>query len=108
MRQVGVLAAAGLHAVENNIQRLKEDHANAQRLAKGLADLGLDVVPADTNMVFWHVDNGPEFAAEMLKKGVHVLCTDGKRRCRAVPHLHVTSKDIDFVVKAAAGPSPTS
>src|SRR5258707_1329332 len=52
MRQVGVLAAAGIHALEHNVERLAEDHANAERLAKGLAALGLKVDPVQTNMVF--------------------------------------------------------
>src|SRR5258706_7353810 len=52
MRQVGILAAAGLHALENNVERLAEDHANAERLGKGLAALGLKVDPVQTNMVF--------------------------------------------------------
>merc|ERR1719281_295736 len=100
MRQAGIIAAAGLYAVDNNVERLKEDHANAQRLAQGLADLGLHVVPADTNMVFWDVDNAPQLVATLQKVGVRVLCTDGKRRCRAVANLHVSSADIDRVIAA--------
>eukprot|EP00930_Biecheleria_cincta_P068837 TRINITY_DN56664_c0_g1_i1.p1 TRINITY_DN56664_c0_g1~~TRINITY_DN56664_c0_g1_i1.p1 ORF type:complete len:446 (-),score=92.11 TRINITY_DN56664_c0_g1_i1:24-1361(-) len=114
MRQAGVLAAAGLFAIDYNITRLKEDHINAQRLAKGLIDLGLHVVPADTNMVFWEVDNAPQLAASLQKAGVRVLCTDGNRRCRAVANLHVTATDIDRVIAAVAdalasgahGPAP--
>src|SRR6185437_13991769 len=52
MRQVGILAAAGLYALEHNVDRLAEDHANAERLAKGLAAAGLKVEPVQTNMVF--------------------------------------------------------
>src|SRR5258707_4795511 len=52
MRQVGILAAAGVYALEHNVERLAEDHANAQRLAKGLAALDLAVDPVQTNMVF--------------------------------------------------------
>src|SRR5947207_3414927 len=51
MRQVGILAAAGIYALEHNVERLAEDHANAQRLGKGPADLGLKVDPVQTNMV---------------------------------------------------------
>lgn len=102
MRQAGVLAAAGLFAVDHNVTRLKEDHVNAQRLAKGLTELGLHVVPADTNMVFWDVDNAPQLVATLQAAGVRVLCTDGKRRCRAVANLHVTPADIDRVVAAVA------
>ena len=52
MRQVGILAAAGLYALEHNVDRLAEDHVNAERLAKGLIGLGLKVDPVQTNMVF--------------------------------------------------------
>lgn len=114
MRQSGILAAAGLFAIENNITRLKEDHSNAQRLAKGLTDLGLSVVQPDTNMVFWEVENAPQLVASLQKAGVRVLCIDGKRKCRAVANLHVSETDIDRVVAAVAdalasgahGPAP--
>lgn len=56
LRQVGILAAAGLYALEHNLARLKEDHENASRLAQGLKDLGLNVLPAPTNLVFFDVD----------------------------------------------------
>src|SRR5260221_3997505 len=52
MRQVGILAAAGLYALAHNVDRLAEDHDNAQALARGLAGLGLEVAPVQTNMVF--------------------------------------------------------
>ena len=52
MRQGGVLAAGGLYALEHHVDRLAEDHANAQRLAKGLAALGIASDPVQTNMVF--------------------------------------------------------
>jgi len=56
MRQAGVLAAAGLHALEHNVDRLADDHANAERLAAGLGRIGgLRVEPPQTNMVFVHV-----------------------------------------------------
>lgn len=114
MRQAGILAAAGLYAVENNLARLKEDHENAQRLAKGLTDLGLPVVPADSNMCFFDVDNAPHMVATLKEAGVRVLCTDGKRRIRAVANLHITAASIDRVIAAvsdalhtgAHGPAP--
>jgi threonine aldolase len=52
MRQAGILAAAGLYALEHNVERLADDHTNADRLGRGLATLGLDVEPVQTNMVF--------------------------------------------------------
>ena len=53
MRQAGVLAAAALHALEHHVERLADDHANARRLADGLAGLpGVSVEPPQTNIVF--------------------------------------------------------
>src|SRR6188508_2445308 len=65
MRQVGILGAAGLYALEHNVDRLAEDHANAERLARGLAALGLPVDPVQTNMVFVQI---PKEQAAALRK----------------------------------------
>eukprot|EP00445_Apocalathium_hangoei_P091173 CAMPEP_0204229278 /NCGR_PEP_ID=MMETSP0361-20130328/87087_1 /ASSEMBLY_ACC=CAM_ASM_000343 /TAXON_ID=268821 /ORGANISM="Scrippsiella Hangoei, Strain SHTV-5" /LENGTH=395 /DNA_ID=CAMNT_0051197679 /DNA_START=50 /DNA_END=1235 /DNA_ORIENTATION=+ len=102
MRQVGILAAAGLYALDNNLKRLKDDHDNAKRLAKGFLHLGLDVTPVDTNMVFWHMDDAPKIVATLGASGIRVLCIDRKTRCRAVPNMHTSSADIDKVVEAVA------
>jgi len=102
MRQAGVLAAAGLYAVQHNVQRLKEDHDNAHRLAEGLAALGLHVVTPETNIVFFDADNAPQLVAKVREAGARVLCTDGKRRCRAVANLHVTKADIERALAAFA------
>merc|ERR1711879_952100 len=102
MRQVGFLAAAGLYAIDNNIWRMKEDHANARRLSDGLSKLGLEVTQPDTNMVFWHMENAPSICTSLQKAGIRVLCVDGKTRCRAVANLHITSDDIEFFLKALA------
>ena len=64
MRQAGVLAAAGLYALENHVQRLAEDHANAEYLAAGLSATGLNVIPPQTNMVYVDVGGGTHGAAE--------------------------------------------
>jgi len=98
LRQVGVLAAAGLDALDKNLGRLEEDHLNAARLAKGLKDLGLEVLPAPTNMVFFDVDEAPHLVADLAGAGVRILCTDGRKRCRAVANLHISADDIDFAV----------
>ena len=63
MRQAGILAAAGLHALNHNVERLSEDHAKARRLARGLAELpgfGVDLDACQTNMVFVVVDGKAE------------------------------------------------
>lgn len=102
LRQVGILAAAGLYALDHHFERLSEDHDNAARLAKGLCELGVHVLPAPTNMVFFEVDNAPKIVAGLNASGVRLLCTDGRRRCRAIPNLHVSTDDIDFVVQQVA------
>lgn len=102
MRQVGVLAAAGIYALENHVGRLAEDHANAQRLAQGLAKLGLEVEPVQTNMVFVRVpaDCGPALASHLASRGVTALVHPPK--LRLVTHLDVDAAAIDRAVEAFA------
>ena len=94
MRQVGILAAAGLYALENNVDRLAEDHANAERLAKGLATMGVKVDPVQTNMVFATV---PKESAAALKKHLddNGIVTLGGVKMRLVTHLDVDAAGID-------------
>lgn len=106
MRQSGVLAAAALHALEHHRDRLKEDHANARRLASGLAGvpgLSVDVDETETNMVFAMVDpalgSAAEFANRLRDYGVWVLAA-APRRLRAVCHLDVTTAQIDEAIAA--------
>lgn len=102
MRQVGILAAAGLYALERNVERLAEDHANAQRLAQGLAKAGLEVDPVQTNMVFVRVpaDCGPALASHLESRGVVALVHPP--RLRLVTHLDVDAAGIDRAVEAFA------
>jgi threonine aldolase len=97
MRQVGILAAAGLYALEHHVERLAGDHANAQRLAKGLAAIGLRVEPVETNMVFVAI---PKDAVPALKRHLEangVLALAGPKM-RLVTHLDVDAPAIDRVV----------
>jgi threonine aldolase len=90
MRQAGVLAAAGLYALEHNVERLAEDHANAERLAKGIG------APApQTNMVF--LDSRPGLVEHLAKHGVIVL---PGARLRLVTHLDVDAAGIDRAIAA--------
>jgi len=95
MRQVGVLAAAGLHALERHVDRLADDHRHARRLAAGLRELGLDVVgEPETNMVlFRSAEAGPLWQA-LHERGVLVNPVD-RRTFRAVTHLDVAAEDIE-------------
>jgi threonine aldolase len=104
MRQAGILAAAGIVALEKMIDRLAEDHANARRLARGLVDIkGMDVEPGkvQTNIVMFEPPSfleAPEFIARMAGQGVKFTCPGG-RRVRAVTHRLVSAADIDEVLQ---------
>jgi threonine aldolase len=105
MRQAGVLAAAGLYALEHNIERLAEDHANARRLAQGLAKLpGLTVTEPDTNIVFVNIDAsvGPSFAAQLSQHGIGVVSMYGSTRQRWVTHLDVDDEAVDYALSVAS------
>jgi threonine aldolase len=95
MRQAGVLAAAGLYALEHHTKRLAEDHANARRLAEGLAALpGVGVTPPETNIVIFRRADAPAWAARLRTRGVLVGDIGGDS-LRAVTHLDVSAQDID-------------
>jgi len=95
MRQAGVLAAAGLHALEHHVVRLAEDHRNARRLAEGLRALDVDVVgEPETNMVYFRVGDAPGFLRETRARGVLVNPT-GRSLYRAVTHLDVDADAIE-------------
>ena len=95
MRQAGILAAAALHALEHNVARLADDHANAARLARGLVELGLGVDPLpETNIVLFAAPDRPDFAARLRASGVLVNAVS-PGRFRAVTHLDVSSEDVD-------------
>jgi threonine aldolase len=99
MRQSGVLAAAGLYALENHVQRLAEDHANAEYLAAGLRLIGLSVAPWQTNVVY--VDIGPEHV-EGLKSWLAsrgILATVAPRT-RLMTHMDLSRSQIDAVLQA--------
>ena len=104
MRQAGIIAAGALYALENHRERLGEDHANARRLAEGVAELpGVEIDPAtvETNIVYFHVTAMP--ADEMVEKlsagGVGVLAL-GPDTVRAVTNLSVSAGDIDEAIRA--------
>jgi threonine aldolase len=101
MRQVGILAASGLYALDHHVDRLADDHANAERLAKGLVALGLKVDPVHTNMVFVQV---PRESADELKRHLEQqgIATLGGTKMRLVTHLDVDTGAIDRAVQAFA------
>ncbi|WPP01254.1 low-specificity L-threonine aldolase [Pseudomonas sp. HR96] len=101
MRQAGILAAAGLHALDHHVQRLADDHANAQWLAAQLAGLGYGVEPVQTNMVY--VDLGRHSAALQAFAGERGLKLTAAPRLRLVTHLDVSRSQLEQVVAIFAG-----
>lgn len=101
MRQSGILAAAGLYALERNVERLAEDHARAIALGNGLVSLGFQVEPVQTNMVY--VDFS-ERDVEVMRQRLlmrRVRITPS-RRLRLVTHLGISDLDIAHVLEAFA------
>jgi len=106
MRQAGVLAAAGIVALNEMVDRLAEDHANARKLADGLAEMpGLSIDPSliKTDIVYFEVKRDDMTVEELVNKleerGVRMLPV-GPGRIRAVTHYHITSDDIDYALGA--------
>jgi threonine aldolase len=98
MRQAGVLASAALYALDHQVDRLADDHANARALAEGLQGLaGVTVQAPQSNILF--VDLAPEKASGVVDRlrAAGVLCT-GLYRLRFVTHLDVSSNDIGRAV----------
>ena len=106
MRQAGMLAAAGIYALEHHVQRLEQDHANAQRLAQGLASLnfgsveaGIDANSAQTNMLFWPLgeDTARGLADFLAQRQIKISPAP---TVRLVTHLDVDAAAIDRFVAA--------
>jgi threonine aldolase len=103
MRQVGILAAAGLYALDHNIERLAEDHAKARRIAEAMAPLGVcDPATVETNMVMLDLRNaaldGQSLARAAAEEGV--LCAAvGPRTLRLIPHLDVDEAGVDRAIE---------
>ncbi len=105
MRQAGILAAGGLHALTHHIERLADDHDNARRLAAGLADIpGVRPDPfAQTNLVFVDIAGlkiDPATAVARLERE-GVLCSGTGTRLRFVTHLDISAGDVDAAIEAA-------
>ena len=106
MRQVGVLAAAGIVALESMIDRLADDHANAKMLAEGLAEMpGVAVDPSavQTNIVIFEVHGGaPALLAAIAEKGILALPV-GPDRVRMITHHGVEREDVEQALELMRG-----
>lgn len=121
MRQAGVIAAGALYALDNHVERLAEDHANAQRLADAIRNIpGLELRPpqVETNLVIFRVEprlgTAADLAARLRQRGL-LIGGFGGQSMRAVAHLDVSRADIDVaaqilndVVHSPAGPRPVA
>ena len=100
MRQSGQLAAAGLYALDHQVARLADDHANAQLLADGLRAAGYDVEPVQTNMVYAQVgDRAEALKAFAAQQGIRLSAAP---RLRMVTHMDVSRSQIEQVIAVFA------
>jgi threonine aldolase len=106
MRQAGIIAAGGVYALRHHVKRLADDHANARRLAEGLAALpgvSLDPKTVETNIVFFELTGeltAPAAVERLLARGVRMGAL-GPRTVRAVTHLDVDTEGIERALAAA-------
>ena len=101
MRQAGILAAAGLHALEHHVNRLAQDHENARRLAAGLAEInGIDLDPGgvQTNIIFVDIKGDIGKLYQHLK--AEKILINQSNHLRLVTHLNISSQDIDQTIGA--------
>ncbi len=105
MRQAGIVAAAGIYALDHNVDRIAEDHMNARRLAEGLAEAGLpvDLDQVETNFVLLDVGRlglgADEAVARLRGEGVLLSFATRKDVLRAVTHLDVTAAEIEEAIQ---------
>ena len=104
MRQSGILAAAGLYALKNNIDRLHEDHSRAFKLAKSVNSMNgfeVDISSVQSNMAYITCQNksASTVVSELGNLGIDVLSIN-EDVVRAVTHLHITDEDISRTIDA--------
>ena len=106
MRQAGIIAAAGIVALETMVDRLQEDHTNARLLADGIADLPgvvLDPETIKTNIIYFDLDDNAiesaDFLTVLAAKGIQFFDT-GPRRFRMVTHYGITAEDILYTINS--------
>lgn len=104
MRQSGILAAAGMYALENNINRMEEDHRRARTIARAIDDMdhvSVDFDAVQTNMVYFSANNytASEVSQKMASAGIDMFDIS-PTHCRIVTHLHITDEDVHNVIEA--------
>tara|TARA_Y100000766_G_C18915446_1_gene610988 strand:+ start:4161 stop:5207 length:1047 start_codon:yes stop_codon:yes gene_type:complete len=104
MRQSGILAAAGMYALENNINRMEEDHRRARTIARAIDDMdhvSVDFDAVQTNMVYFSANKytASEVSQKMASSGIDMFDIS-PTHCRIVTHLHITDEDVHNVIEA--------
>jgi threonine aldolase len=104
MRQAGIIAAGGIYALENQLERLTDDNRNAQKLAEGLDYIDhIEIEPnqVETNIVLFKIReiDAEDFTEKLQKNGVR-MSVMGADLVRAVTHLHIDQEDIDYTLEA--------
>ena len=110
MRQAGILAAAGIHALEHHVDRLAEDHRHARRFAEGVAGidgLGIALDSVESNIVYFEVEesagrSAKEICGALAERGVSIGAL-GPRLLRAVTHLDVGAAEVDAALEVLRG-----
>jgi threonine aldolase len=105
MRQAGILAAAGIVALTDMVDRLDEDHQNARKLAQGLAEISgiaIDPTKIRSNILFFEIDKdnltSEQLTAQLKEYGVRMGPRNPKK-IRAVTNYHITKQDIDYTLE---------
>ena len=103
MRQAGIIAAAGIIALEKMVDRLSEDHINAKKLAVGLSkipNIGIDIDKVQTNIIYFEIKDVSELKLASLLENKGVKLYARKPKWRIVTHSGITSTDVDIVLDA--------
>lgn len=106
LRQAGVIAATAIYGLENNVERLAEDHAHAKQFAEGISTVtGIEVYPeeVETNLVFFYLDEklgtAAQFSQELSARGIGIGAM-GKQKLRACTHLGISQEEILTAIAA--------
>src|SRR5207237_1090802 len=106
LRQAGIVAAAGIYALDHHVERLADDHARARRLAEALVDAGLPVELEQVETNFVQVDVGPlgftkaEATGRLREADIGLSATVHPTILRAVTHLGISDEDIETAIGA--------
>ena len=103
MRQAGMIAAAGLHALDHHVERMAEDHERAIRMANAINAIegfSVDLDTVETNMVYFDSTQPASQIMDLLSDRSIDVLDIGPNSCRIVVHLHVTDEDVDQVIAA--------